>query len=105
MTQIMPIFDLRNNFTEVSRIVHENKEPVFLTKNGYGKMVVMSIEQYVDFQSAKRIDTALLETQQQAESNPTRLEFDDFSDSLRKRLLKQVGSNNAQNSYFANCRR
>ena len=95
MSQIRPISDLRNNFTEISRIVHESKEPVFLTKNGYGDMVVMSIEQYEAFQTAKRIDSALLEAQQQAKSNPTRLDFDDVSASLRKRLIKKVGPTNA----------
>jgi prevent-host-death family protein len=44
MPQIRPISDLRNNFAEISRIVHETPEPVFLTKNGYGDMVVMSVE-------------------------------------------------------------
>ena len=44
MPQIRPISDLRNNFTEISRIVHESYEPVYLTKNGYGDMVVMSVE-------------------------------------------------------------
>ena len=44
MPQIRPVSDLRNKFAEISRIVHEDKEPVFLTKNGYGDMVVMSVE-------------------------------------------------------------
>ena len=44
MPQIRPISDLRNNFAEISRIVHNSDEPVFLTKNGYGDMVVMSVE-------------------------------------------------------------
>ena len=46
MPQIRPISDLRNNFAEISRIVHDSPEPVFLTKNGYGDMVVMSVELY-----------------------------------------------------------
>ena len=46
MPQIRPISDLRNNFAEISRLVHESAEPVFLTKNGYGDMVVMSVELY-----------------------------------------------------------
>ena len=46
MPQIRPVSDLRNNFTEISRLVHESREPVFLTKNGFGDMVVMSIAQY-----------------------------------------------------------
>jgi prevent-host-death family protein len=43
---IKPISDLRNNFADISRIVHEQHKPVFLTRNGSGDMVVMSIEQY-----------------------------------------------------------
>ena len=43
--QIRPVSDLRNKFPEVEKIV-ENGEPVYLTKNGYGSMVVMSIEEY-----------------------------------------------------------
>jgi prevent-host-death family protein len=46
MPKIRPVSDLRNNFTDISKIVHASSEPVFLTKNGYGDMVVMSIEAY-----------------------------------------------------------
>ncbi len=46
MPIIKPISDLRNNFNEISEIVHKEKEPVFITKNGQGDMVVMSIESY-----------------------------------------------------------
>jgi prevent-host-death family protein len=95
MPQIRPISDLRNNFTEISRIVHESKEPVFLTKNGYGEMVVMSIELFEALQAAKRIDSALLEAQRQAESDPARLEFDEVSASLRNKLVEKVSQTNA----------
>lgn len=43
MPQIRPIKDLRNT-TEVSELCHLSKEPIFITKNGYGEMVVMSME-------------------------------------------------------------
>ena len=43
---IRPVSDLRNNFADISRTVHETGEPVFLTKNGYGDMVVLSMEAY-----------------------------------------------------------
>ena len=46
MDMIRPVSDLRNNFADISRTVHETAQPVFLTKNGYGSMVVMSLEQY-----------------------------------------------------------
>lgn len=46
MAIIKPVSYLRNNFADVSSMVHESAEPVYLTKNGYGDMVVMSIETY-----------------------------------------------------------
>ena len=45
MINIRPVSDLRNKFPEIEDLV-KNGEPVYLTKNGYGSMVVMSIEQY-----------------------------------------------------------
>lgn len=50
MPHIRPISDLRNHFTEISKLVHETGLPVFLTKNGYGDMVVMSMEAYEKIQ-------------------------------------------------------
>ena len=46
MRSIRPVSDLRNSFAAISRDVHESGRPVFLTKNGYGSMVVMNMEQY-----------------------------------------------------------
>ena len=45
MPQIRPITDLRNT-TEISNACHAKREPMFITKNGYGDLVVMSIETY-----------------------------------------------------------
>ena len=46
MISIRPVSDLRNKFPELEETVMESNEPVFLTKNGYGTMVLLSIEQY-----------------------------------------------------------
>ena len=46
MINIRPVSDLRNKFPEIEETVMESNEPVFLTKNGYGTMVLLSIEQY-----------------------------------------------------------
>lgn len=43
---IRPVSDLRNKFPEIEEVVLNTGEPVFLTKNGYGSMVVMSLDQY-----------------------------------------------------------
>lgn len=45
MVEIRPISDLRNRFSEIEGVVREGK-PVYLTKNGYGIMVVISLEEY-----------------------------------------------------------
>ncbi len=45
MPQIRPITDLRNT-NEISELCHTQEEPIFITKNGYGDLVVMSIETY-----------------------------------------------------------
>jgi PHD/YefM family antitoxin component YafN of YafNO toxin-antitoxin module len=46
MINIRPVSDLRNKYPEIEDMVLKSGEPVYLTKNGYGSMVVMSIEQY-----------------------------------------------------------
>ena len=56
MNKIRPVSDLRNNFAEISKIVHETAEPVFLTKNGFGDMVVLSIEAYENMQFERLIN-------------------------------------------------
>lgn len=45
MPQIIPIRDLKNT-SEISDLCHSHEEPVFITKNGYGDMVIMSMEIY-----------------------------------------------------------
>lgn len=45
MADIRPIKDLRNT-SEISELCHSTEEPIFITKNGYGDLVVMSIETY-----------------------------------------------------------
>ena len=45
MPQIIPIRDLKNT-TEISDLCHNSTEPIYITKNGYGDMVIMSIETY-----------------------------------------------------------
>ncbi len=58
MPKIMPITDLRNT-TEVSNLCHAVGEPVFITKNGYGDMVIMSMEAYDDLLNNVATDAAI----------------------------------------------
>ncbi len=45
MPKIIPIRDLKNT-SEISQLCHASKEPIFVTKNGYGDMVIMSMKMY-----------------------------------------------------------
>lgn len=53
MPLIMPIKDLRNT-TEISNIAHKEQEPIFITKNGYSDLVVISNELYDKFARMNR---------------------------------------------------
>lgn len=64
MPQIRPITDLRNT-NEISEICHAKKEPVFITKNGYGDLVVMSIETYEQIVEDSQIDEAIAESEEE----------------------------------------
>ncbi len=69
MIQIRPVSDLRNKFPEIESIVRDG-QPVYLTKNGYGTMVVLSLEQYSEL--TDKIETKLDEADRQAASSPER---------------------------------
>ncbi|MCL2322937.1 MAG: type II toxin-antitoxin system Phd/YefM family antitoxin [Oscillospiraceae bacterium] len=62
MPQIRPITDLRNT-TEISDLCHAKKEPLFITKNGYGDLVIMSIETYESILDGCELDNAIEESE------------------------------------------
>lgn len=62
MPQIRPITDLRNT-TEISEICHAKQEPIFITKNGYGDLVIMSMEAYEELIENAAADAAIFEAE------------------------------------------
>jgi prevent-host-death family protein len=95
MPQIRPVSDLRNNFAEISRIVHETAEPVFLTKNGYGDMVVMSIETYERKLFESQVFFKLKEAELEAKSTDKRYTHEEVFSDLRARLVGKMDGDNA----------
>ncbi|QNB47776.1 type II toxin-antitoxin system prevent-host-death family antitoxin [Thermanaerosceptrum fracticalcis] len=95
MPHIRPISDLRNNFSEISKIVHETSEPVFLTKNGYGDMVVMSIEAYERKLFESEIYFKLKEAELEAKSTDKRFTHEEVFSDLRLRLVDKADGDNA----------
>lgn len=61
MINIRPVSDLRNKYPEIEQLVLKEDEAVYLTKNGYGSMVVMSLEKYSNLMSELDVDKALEE--------------------------------------------
>ena len=90
MLNIRPITDLRNNFTDISKTVHESTEPVFLTKNGYGDMVVMSLEQYESIISENIIAAKLKESAIEAKSTTARFDFFETAAEMREKLVEKI---------------
>ena len=84
MINIRPVSDLRNKFPEVEETVINSNTPVFLTKNGYGTMVLMSIKQYSAL--TDNIERKLDEADTFAANTSTRLSKDDVFDSARRRI-------------------
>ena len=85
MIDIRPVSDLRNKFSEIETIVSTGK-PVYLTKNGYGSMVVMSIEHYE--QITNSIEYKLEEALQQATQSDTRISHEEMMERLKQYINK-----------------
>ena len=87
MPQIRPITDLRNT-NEISELCHSRQEPVFITKNGYGDLVVMSIESYEALVENAQMDAAIAE----AEAEIQRGELLDAREALSALRRKHFGT-------------
>ena len=76
MINIRPVSDLRNKYPEIEDLVLKEDEAVYLTKNGYGSMVVMSLEKYSklmsDIEYDEYIENALDEADKEAEDPNTK---------------------------------
>jgi prevent-host-death family protein len=84
MPQIRPITDLRNT-NEISEICHEKNEPIFITKNGYGDLVIMSIETYEQMLETIEIDAAIAEAESEYKRVGDLLDAKEVLDSLRRK--------------------
>lgn len=90
MPHIRPVSDLRNHFAEISKLVHETGEPVFLTKNGHGNMVVMSIEAYEQKLFESEVYIKLKEAELEAKSNKKRYTHDEVLADLKSRVADKA---------------
>ncbi len=84
MPQIRPITDLRNT-TEISNACHARREPMFITKNGYGDLVVMSIETYEEMLETAAADAAITEAEAEYAHGGKLIDAKDALASLRRK--------------------
>jgi prevent-host-death family protein len=88
--RIRPVSDLRNKFSDISKAVHESNEPVYLTKNGRGDMVVMSLDAYEKNLFESEIYLKLKEAEYQAASTKKRYTHDQVMTELRNIITKET---------------
>ena len=83
MLDIRPVSDLRNKFSEIEETV-KSGQPVYLTKNGYGSMVVLSLEQYAAL--TDEVELRLDEADRAAAADTVRYTEEEVFGRVRSRL-------------------
>ncbi len=86
MKLIRPVSDLRNNFADISKTVHETAQPVFLTKNGYGDMVVMSMEAFESLQFESEVYSKLQAAEREADLTDKRYSSKEVLQAMREAI-------------------
>ena len=86
MDMIRPVSDLRNHFADISKTVHQTRQPVFLTKNGYGDMVVMSMEAYESLQFESEVFHKLQEAEREARITSVRYSSKDVLNAAKEAI-------------------
>lgn len=79
MPSIIPIKELKNT-TKIAQLCKESSEPIYITKNGYGEMVLMSMEAYEKLMRPRKIYEELGISERQIAAGKT----EDALESLKK---------------------
>ena len=85
MQNIRPSAELRNEYNEISNLCKETREPVYITVNGHGDTVILSLEQFNQMQAELELLKMLSESEDDVRSGrvaPVENTFDD----IRKKL-------------------
>jgi prevent-host-death family protein len=90
MPIIKPISDLRNKSKRMSKLAHESKEPIFITKNGEGDMVLMSIAQFASMERKLDLYRKLAVAQAQKAAGDRGRRLADIVRDLRKRVREKA---------------
>jgi len=87
MINIRPVSDLRNKYPEIEDLVLKEDEAVYLTKNGYGSMVVLSLEKYAEIMNEIQINKDLKEKFENTDIDKMLLETEKVLDNPQTKYL------------------
>ncbi len=90
MPVIKPISDLRNKANKISDLAHKSDEPIFITRNGEGDMVVMSIAHYSKLQLKLDLLSKLAVAQAQRASGDKGRTLSHVMKGLRKKIRESA---------------
>jgi len=90
MPVIKPISDLRNKANEISDLAHKSDAPIFITRNGEGDMVVMSIAHYSKLQLKLDLVNKLAVAQAQRAAGDKGRSLGQVMKDLRKRIRESA---------------
>ena len=90
MPNIRPISELRNNANEISDFCRQTREPVYITRNGTGDMVVVCIEEYERQQALIDLYGKLAVAEQEIASGAEGEDFLTVARQLRERVHGKV---------------
>lgn len=83
MPDIRPISDLRNKANEIADFCKDSREPVFITRNGTGEMVIMSMEMHERREAQLELYAKLAEAEAEVAAGETGVDFNAFARKLR----------------------
>lgn len=90
MPNIRPISDLRNHANDISDFCRREGQPVFITKNGTGDMVVMSIEMYERQQALIELYSKLAEAEAEIADGAVSEDFVQYAKDLRSKVRNRI---------------
>ncbi len=83
---IKPSASLRNEYAAISALAHETKEPIYITKNGEGDLVLMSIEAFEKREQMLELRMKILQAEQERLSGAKTLSIAEARKGLKERI-------------------
>lgn len=83
---IKPSAALRNDYTSISNLAKDTKEPIYITKNGEGDMVLMSIDAFEKREQILELRSRVLQAEEERLSGAKTMSISDARKALRERL-------------------